>query len=120
MKPKTIKILMWSFITLMAVQFLAAGVGKITGDWNNMFIRWGYSTSFAYIIGFIEVAAVVGLFVPKTRKWAVLVLIITMIGAVYTHIMNTEYSRIIHNMILFVILSGIYYLDRKRIEILVS
>ena len=120
MKPRTIKIIMWSFITLMAVQFLAAGIGKLTGDWNNMFMKWGYSPSFAYIIGFIEVAAVVALFIPKTRKWAILVLIISMIGAAITHLLNSQSSRIIHNIILIVILSGIYYLDRKRIVFLVS
>ena len=69
MKPRTVKIIMWLFISLMTLQFFAAGIGKLTGAWTNMFTNWGYSISFMYMIGVLEIGCVVGLFIQKIRKW---------------------------------------------------
>ncbi len=120
MQLRTVKIISWLFISLMTLQFIAAGIGKLTGTWTDMFTKWGYSISFMYMIGSLEIACVIGLFIAKIRKWAGLVLIITMIDAAFTHLLNSEPSRIIHNIVLIGILSGIFYLDRKKIELLVN
>lgn len=113
MKPKTNKFIMWLFISMMALQFIAAGIGKFMGAWTNMFIEWGYPISFMYLIGILEFAGVIGLFVSKFRKWAVLLLLVIMLGAMFTHLRNEEYSRLIHNFIIIGLLSALFYLDQR-------
>lgn len=113
MKPKTTKVIIWILIALMTVQFVAAGIGKLTGAWESMFTEWGYSILFMYLIGVLEIVSVIILYISKLRKWAIITLLIIMLGAAITHILNLEYSRIIHNVILIVILSLIFYLDKR-------
>lgn len=113
MKPKTIKVIMWILIALMTVQFVAAGIGKLTGAWESKFIEWGYSILFMYFIGVLEIASVIILYISKLRKWAIIGLVIIMFGAAITHILHQEYFRIIHNVILITILSLIFYLDKR-------
>jgi len=108
---------MWLFVSMMALQFIAASIGKFMGAWTNMFIEWGYPVPFMYLVGILEVVAVIGLFVSKFRKWAVLLLLVIMLGAMFTHLMNGEYPRLIHNSIIIGLLSALFYLDNQRIKI---
>ena len=98
MKAKSAKIIMWICISLLTLQFLAAGIGKFLGAWSTKFTEWGYSLAFMYIIGLLELTGVAGLFLRTTRKWSALLLILIMVGAAYTHVSNTDYLRIIHNV----------------------
>ena len=97
----------------MTAQFTAAGIGKLTGSWEDMFTAWGYSILFMYLIGTLEIISVVMFYISNLRKWAIITLVIIMLGAAITHILNLEYSRIIHNVILITILSLIFYLDKR-------
>ena len=122
MKPKTIKILMWVLIALMTVQFMAAGLGKFTGAWTDKFLDWGYSISFMYLIGTVEILCVVGLYIStlmnvSVRKWAVGLLISIIIGAAVTHLMHAEYSRLIHNTIVIGMLCGVLYLNDRLAKV---
>ena len=107
MNPKTKKILMWICIVLVASQFAAASAGKLFGAAEGNFIRWGYNKTFMYIIGVLEFLGATGLLIPKFRKWAALGLIGIMIGAAYTHLTHGEEIRVLHNLIICLLATGV-------------
>jgi putative oxidoreductase len=114
MSPKVKKILMWVCIALLTLQFAAASAGKLTGAAEKRFIDWGYSATFSYIIGSLELLGAIGLFFPKFRMWAACGLMGIMIGAAYTHLTHNESSRLIHNSIVSLIAVGVIYFSRKQ------
>jgi putative oxidoreductase len=113
MNPKTRKILMWVCIVLLALQFVAAAAGKLTGAAEENFIRWGYSGTFMYIIGALEIICAIGLFFPAFRKRAALGIIVIMLGAAYTHLTHDEGIRLIHNAILVLMAVGVIALSKE-------
>jgi uncharacterized membrane protein YphA (DoxX/SURF4 family) len=113
MKTKGIKILMWICISLLTLQFLGAGVTKLLGGWSSKFIAWGYSSTFVYTIGSLEIIGVVGLFLPKARKWSAILLTFIMVGAAYTHLSYSEPVRVVHNGIITGLLLLVIRLDQK-------
>ena len=113
MNPKTKKILMWICVVLLALQFLAASAGKLMGAAEENFIRWGYTTTFMYIVGALELICVVGLFIPNFRKRAALGIIVIMIGAAYTHLTHDEAIRVIHNVVLVLLAIGVITLSKE-------
>ena len=113
MGRKTLKITQWIIIVLLTLQFLAAGVAKLAGVWNPMFEKWGYPSYFATIIGILEVLSVIGLYPNKLRQYALIVIGVIMLGAIYTHIMATEYVRIIHNIVLILLAIVIYKIGKR-------
>jgi putative oxidoreductase len=100
MNKKGVKIIMWICISVLTIQFLLAGLGKLLGAWPVKFAAWGYSLTFMYTIGLLEILGTGGLFLSKTRKWSCILFTIIMAGAAYTHISSSEYLRIIHNLII--------------------
>lgn len=117
MSTKTKKIIRWVLTGILTLQFLAAGFAKLTGSWDVMFEAWGYASSFAYVIGVLEILAIAGLYFVISRKWAVFLIIAIMLGAAYTHIVSDEIVRIFHNLALILMALAILLLDRnKKIE----
>ena len=100
MSIRGIKITMWICIAVLTLQFLGAGITKLTGSWTARFAGWGYSSAFMYVVGVLEVLGVAGLYIPKYRKWSAMLFILIMFGAAYTHISNSENPRLIHNAIM--------------------
>ncbi|MDZ4716027.1 MAG: DoxX family protein [Cytophagales bacterium] len=100
MSPKTKSILLWVSIGLLALQFIAAGLGKLTGATESAFIGWGYDTTFMYVIGTLEVLGAIGLFIKPLRTWAALGLIGLMVGAAYTHVTHDEMMNLLHNLVI--------------------
>jgi len=84
----------WVLIGLVAVGFLLAALGKLTGAAAPMFEGWGYPSWFATLIGVLELAGAIGLLVPKTTRYAVFGLTLLMLGAAYTHVSNGEASQL--------------------------
>ena len=112
MNPKTKRILMWICIVLLALQFLGASAGKLTGAAEENFIRWGYSTMFMYIIGVLEFICAIGLFFPGFMKRAALGIIVIMAGAAYTHLTHDEGLMVIHNAVLVLLATGVIILSK--------
>lgn len=54
------------------------------------FLDWGYSYSFLIIVGILEAVGGVLLFVPRFRNVGIGILIIVMLGACYTHLVNYD------------------------------
>jgi putative oxidoreductase len=113
MTTKGIKIIMWICIAVLTFQFLGAGMTKLLGSWSVRFSAWGYPLAFMYVIGTLETIGVVGLFFSKTRKWSVMLFIIIMFGAAYTHISSAEFLRVIHNGIMVGISLLVMQLNQK-------
>jgi len=100
----------WVLVALLAMGYLAAAIGKLTGGATAMFVGWGYAPWFAMLIGGLEVIGAIGLLVPKTTRYAVLGLTVIMVGAAYTHITNGEAPQIIRPGIFLALLWTVWWL----------
>jgi|AntRauTorckE5430_2_1112549.scaffolds.fasta_scaffold35207_2 uncharacterized membrane protein len=115
MNSKTKNIIGWVLTGLLALAFLMAGAAKLSGQAEMLqsFEKWGLPSIAMYLIGFAEVLGAVGLFIPKTRFLAVLGLMVLMIGAIGTHLLNGE--QFIPPLVLLILLSALGWL-RKPIK----
>jgi putative oxidoreductase len=78
---------LWILQALLALVMIGPGIQKFTSPvWQRMFRAWGYPDHFYLVIGAIEVAAGVGLLIPRTAAPSALVLMVVMIGAAITQI----------------------------------
>lgn len=113
MNSKIKKTTTWVLIGILTLQFAAAGLSKYTGSWDTRFLAWGFPIIFTYIIGAVEVIGTIGLYNQKTRKWSILVLSLLMIGAMITHLLNDETTRLVHNGLVILALIILNQLTRK-------
>lgn len=107
---KVLYILSWVFVVILALLFLVAGAGKLTGAAAPMFSEWGYPAWFATLIGVAEVAGAIGLLIPKLMRLAVVGLTLIMIGAAYTHISAGEGAAVLRPLIFLVFLWLAFFL----------
>ena len=77
----------WLLQILLAVVLVGPGMQKFTSPaWERMFRTWGYPDHFYLVIGAIEVAAGIGLLVPKVASASAITLMVVMAGAAVTQI----------------------------------
>ena len=105
-------IISWVLVVLLALGYLAAAAGKLTGAANQMFTHWGYPAWFATLIGVLELAGAIGLLIPQTTRYAVLGLTVIMFGAAYTHLANHEGLQVLRPVIFLAILWTVWWLRR--------
>ena len=88
----------WSLQIILGLLFLAAGVGKFLAEeiWIEKFKNWGYPKQFYLLIGIIEVLAAILLLIPKASKYAAIILVVVMFGAMMTHIFHQEATEHLH------------------------
>ena len=113
MNKKIYIISSWIILGLVALGFMLAAAGKLTGAATPMFANWGYPVWFATVIGVAELLGAIGLLIPKTTKYAVFGLTLIMIGAGYTHIANGEGLQVLRPIIFLGFLWGGLFLRRK-------
>jgi len=106
MNPKTKNILVWVAQGLMAAGFLFFGYSKVTSNPEIVanFERWGYPYGVHLLIGVIEIIGGLLLLIPKAAGYAAIVLIGNMVGAIATHLMNSEAAYIGLPLIFMVLL----------------
>jgi putative oxidoreductase len=77
-----IRILSWA----LGLLFIAAGLPKIVGvaRFAERFDQFGYSPAFRVSVGVVEVAGGAGLLIPASALYAAAVLIVDMLGAIWT------------------------------------
>lgn len=76
---------LWLLTVLEVLGMGLVGVAKFTGTtWVTMFEGWGYPTWFTYVIGAGEAGGAVLLLVPRLASYAALMLMVIMLGALYT------------------------------------
>ncbi|MCK4141950.1 DoxX family membrane protein [Ralstonia pseudosolanacearum] len=85
---KTIKIVSWGLRILAAAAFLAAGGAKLAGVpmMVAIFDHIGIGQWFRVVTGLVEVAGAIALLVPATVGFGGLLLAVTMVFAVLTHL----------------------------------
>lgn len=110
-KAKTIAL--WVLKILTGFGFSVASLAKLTSNPQMIqnFENWGYPSWFYLVIGILELAGAILLFVPKMTLYAVIGLAIIMIGAVVTHLIHDSIHDILGPVIYLVLLSGIAYLN---------
>jgi uncharacterized membrane protein YphA (DoxX/SURF4 family) len=91
---------------LLGLFFIMAGGKKLLGQEAQIdsFFRWGYPLWFLYVIGAIELVGGIGLLIPQVRVFAVLILSVTMVGAVMTHFRAGEMTAVPVPLVLLVLL----------------
>jgi len=107
------RIAVWVLSILLALLFIMAGLGKLTGAAAEMFAGWGYPSWFMILIGVFEVAGALGLVIPRTSRYAVLGLTGIMLGAGYTHLANSEATAILRPLIFLAVLWVIWWLRSR-------
>ncbi len=100
---KFIKTALW---IVLGGMFIMAGGAKLMGEHSQVehFSQWGYPLWFLYVIGFVEVAGGMCLFIPKTQFYGIVVLSITMVGAAVTHLVAHEMSAFPVPVVLLILL----------------
>ena len=106
MNNKIYAISSWIILGLVALGFILAALGKLTGAATPLFANWGYPAWFATVIGLVELAGAIGLMIPKMTRYAVIGLTLLMIGAGYTHISNGEGLQVLRPIIFLGLLWG--------------
>jgi len=114
MKQKTKKWIVWPIRILLALGFLLAASGKLSHNPQvlEMFQNWGYSEQFALLIGVFELAGAILLLVPKASSYASIALMILMIGALVTHVINDPIAQILRPLIFMIFLSANLYFGK--------
>lgn len=101
---------------LLAIAFLGAGSMKLIGGMVEGFEGYGYPGWFSYFIGACEIAGAIGLFIRKTAVYAASGLLIVMIGAVGTHILNPPIPQGIPALVLLFLCATAIYMHRKLVS----
>lgn len=94
----------WACAILLAVAFVFVGISKLEGPsavrWAERFAHWGYPANAQYVIGVIEILGGLGALIPRWRRAAAAILVALMIGALYTHVVQAEFPRLIPPFVL--------------------
>lgn len=116
------KIISYILLGVVSVGFLSAAVFKFSGAkmMIDNFTRWGYPIWFMYTVATAEVAGVIGLYIPRMRRGALIGLSVIMIGAIGTHLLNGEGFAATPATILLASLLSLLFLERKIPEPIVN
>ena|ERR1700730_10031183 len=113
-------IALWVIQILLALAFLMAGSLKATQPIEKLATNMGFVEDFApwnvRAIGVLEILAAIGLILPAvTGIWpwltpvAAIGLVLTMIGAMITHVRRGEFTRIGANVVLLLLALFVVY-----------
>jgi len=105
---------------VLAAFFVLVGSLKLVGapgaHWEVRLSQWGYPAGSRYAIGGAEILAGLGLLVPSFRRWAAIVLMAVMAGALLTHLVHREFVRILLPLILGGLSYWIYSWQPRSME----
>ena len=94
----------WIATILLALVFVLVGSSKLAGPsavrWAERFVNWGYPRIAVRLVGTLEIVAGIALLVPRARRRAAAVIVATMMGALMTHLVHGEFSRVIPPLVL--------------------
>ena len=106
----------WTFAILLAALFIAVGLSKFAGApaarWTERFQHWGYPPNTQYVVGLLEMLGGVGILIPRLRRTASIALGVVMIGALVTHVVHAELSRVVPPVVLGGLAWLIYFTPR--------
>jgi len=94
----------WAGAISLAVGFVVVGALKLVSvsamRWSERFEQWGYPANAQYVVGILEIVGGLGVLIPRWRRAASLTLAVLMLGALSTHVVNGEFSRIVPPLVL--------------------
>jgi putative oxidoreductase len=81
-------IALWTLSGLVALTFIGAGGAKLAGAavMVDLFAKVGLGQWFRYVIGLLEVAAGIGLLMPRSAFYSAVLLALVMAGAFTAHV----------------------------------
>ncbi|GAA4360959.1 DoxX family protein [Kangiella marina] len=102
---------------VLAIIFLVSGGAKLLGLEFELeaFSRWGYPLWFMYLTGVIEVVGGVALLVPRLASYAAVGLSVVMVGAVATHLINSEWVMLVIASVILALLLWRSYIGKAEI-----
>jgi uncharacterized membrane protein YphA (DoxX/SURF4 family) len=106
-------IILWILSGLAALAFITAGGAKLASAaaMVEVFDKVGFGQWFRYFTGFLEVAAAIGLLIPRYAFYAAVLLAMVMIGAIIAHVTVLGSSPAVS--IVLLVLTGIIAYLRK-------
>ena len=94
----------WACAIFLAMVFVFAGILKLQGasaiGWAERFADWGYPPNTQYVIGLLEILAGLGLLIPTWTRASAAILMAIMTGALCTHAIHGEFSRLLPPLVL--------------------
>ena len=89
---------------VLGLGFIVVGTLKLGGlsamRWGQRFEQWGYPRTLSYVVGILEILAGLGVLIPRWIRASSLTLGALLAGAVYTHVVNAEFPRVIPPLVL--------------------
>lgn len=111
---------LWIIQVLLALVFVMAGVMKLTQPKEKIAAQMAWANDFSQnnirLIGLVEVLGAIGLILPSLTRilpvltpLAALGLVVTMVGAILTHLRRKETPNIAVNVVLLVLAAVVVY-----------
>ena len=103
--------------SILALIFLLSGGAKLLGLEFELeaFERWGYPLWFMYLTGVIEVVGGLALLIPKLAAYAAVAMSGVMVGAVATHLINSEWMMLVIASVILLTAIWRAYVGRRDI-----
>ena len=113
---KTKSIFLWVLQILLVALFLMASFPKLTSkpEAVERFRNYGYPDHFYLLIGALELLGAILLLIPKLAAYGASALVVNMIGASLTHLLNDEAPKVLVTGTLMILLAVIAYVRRPE------
>jgi uncharacterized membrane protein YphA (DoxX/SURF4 family) len=107
-------VISWVVQILLATFYVLAASGKLMSRPQviEMFRHWGFPDKFYLVVGALELLGAIGVLIPRLAGYAASGLIVLMIGAALTHLINGEGLQVLRPLIFIMSLALIVYLRR--------
>lgn len=107
-------VISWVIQILLAAVYVVAAFGKLISRPKviKMFRHWGFPDKFYLVIGVLELLGAIGLLIPRMAGYAAAGLIVLMVGAAATHLINGEGLQVLRPLLFIVFLAVVVYLRR--------
>jgi putative oxidoreductase len=108
----------WLFTLFLVMVFARQGWAKFSADsgWGRAFDHWGFPDWFRILIGVVEISAAVLLLVPRAAPIGAMLIILTMIGGIATHVTAGDAHWFRSETMPIVLASLILLLRRDRLQ----
>ena len=104
----------WVVQILLAAFYVLAASGKLMSrpQWIELFRHWGFPDKFYLVVGIVELLGAIGLLIPRLAGYAASGLIVLMIGAALTHLINGEGLQVLRPLVFIALLGLVVFLRR--------
>src|SRR6185503_11769919 len=101
-------VLLWLLTAVEALGMLGPGMQKFREvHWERMFVAWGYPAGFSYVIGAVEIAGAICLFIPRLASYTAILLAVVMVCAATTLLLHPGFmgwrTPVVHVVLLSVL-----------------